>query len=198
MVIAAGRSSSEPNYAYTLEIESNAAHLTARVDPSLPLGERVEVLIATNSILDHELSDLIQHIDKTAARDFFCSRLNRFIPTLDSPISVETGTETFVFAPIARSKSQEDRILRHVLGTVTQDIRTGEIVSLRLTSQGAFKLSFMIKIRSFEAIFECQPTPDGRTYAARSFTRVLGTAAFQSFEEKEVITISNITTLKGG
>lgn len=198
MVVLAGPSISEPDYAFTIEIKSDDAQLTARVDPSLPLGERVEVLVAPKSTPHDELSDLIQNIENTAAHNFFCARLNRFIPTLDSPISIDAETKTFVFEPIARSKSEEDRILRHVSGTITKDSHSGEILSLRLTSQRAFKLSFMIKIRSFEAVFECLPTPDGRTYAARSITHVSGNAAFRKFEENEVVTISDIIALEGG
>lgn len=54
-----------------------------------------------------------------------------------------------------------------------------------MTSNSAFKPNMMVKIKSFQMSATCERSPDGRTYAAETEVNISGSAAMQSFEEKE-------------
>lgn len=182
-----------PTYSYDIEHTSDNITVTGHVDPSQNIGERVSIAFPPLEFLSLEISEDISAIEQAPEDDFYCSSLEDDIPTDLTLTHSNDNLVTYRFKPIAGADPEEQLVYKYLQGTVVKNSSTGEILHMVLEAPHSFKLSWLVKINDLKIEVQCQPTLDGRTYAARTEVTINGSAAMQIFEEMEITTISNVT-----
>ena len=186
-----------PLYAYDVEYKIGDYVATARVDPSQPEGQRVNVLSPPESKWDDELRQAVAEMEADSDGDIWCDDVAENVP-LDAQFVSETATTaTYTFTPIPDTDAPEDvKFFKHLQGEITIDTINPGIIELKMWAPKPFRPVMIAKIKSFNLLVSCAPTPDGRRYVERIETHVTGSAALQKFQEHEIVAISNLSAVE--
>jgi len=86
--------------------------------------------------------------------------------------------------------------MKHLNGTIEIDKSDGAVLGFSMASLSAFKPHMMVKVKSFRMAATCARAPDGRTYTAHVETNMSGSAAMQTFDEREMQKITKLYKLE--
>ncbi len=179
-------------YSYDLRFESPQVAANGRVDPSRPKGERVTVAAPAKEDWPDGFERVIERIDDEADGDIWCASLSEQVPD-DVELLTEddqTAVYTFTPAPPPEAQDRDAKLFKNLVAELTVSKTESDVLGLRMIAPKAFKPSIAARIREFELSITCAPGPDGRRYSQNVVTRVKGSAAFRSFEQETVRTIS--------
>lgn len=185
---------SGPVYAFDMAYSDNKINAVARVNPSKPIGERVEVLNLEADDLDKDIRAMISAFDAAPLDEFWCADFLSLVGA-DAQVLSETNNATVLaFSPEPGPDDDADdrKFLAAMTAQITIDPRTAFVSAFEMRNRKPFKPAFIAKIKSFEMNVTRAPSPDGRTYLADYQVDVSGSVALRRFKEFERRVISNL------
>lgn len=187
-------SSDGPLYSFDMTIETSELTARGHIDPSQPEGQRLTIYAPDEKDWDDDFRKAAKHMDEEATGDIWCSEFAETIPPDAELVSETEHDATYKFNPLTpEDETDMKKIFRHLTGTVTIAKTNPDILSLSLTAPKPFKPMPVAKLKTFKLALSCERGPDGRTYASTFDMHVTGSAMFQSFEERDYRTITNLT-----
>lgn len=186
-----------PSYTYDIEYKIGDSVMTARIDPSQPEGQRVNVTSPPEAEWDDELRQSIAEMETDSHGDIWCDDIAENVP-LEAQLVSETDVEaTYRFTPVPDRDAPEDvKFFNHLNGEVTIDKINPGIIELKMRASKPFRPAMIARIKSFNLLVSCAQAADGRRYAERVETQISGSAALQKFEEHEIVSISKLTPVE--
>lgn len=182
---------SYPIYNYDLTVqtgESSDAQAVTRVDMAKPKGQRIKLVSSTDSKLSEAVMEKFRYSDGLG--DVWCDQLTDKVPDAYATIKTSPGTKTISFVPVAET-DEEKSIFPNLVGEMTIDTQTQSVTGLKLTNTSPFKPSPIAKVKALEIIYTCETLENGLSAMVSYSANVKGTALFQSFEETEIMLLSN-------
>ena len=185
--------SSGPVYQYDLSYRSEDLSVSARIDPSRPLGQRVQVLSPSKSDWNKEITEGVEDLEADPVDDFWCSGFAEMVPRNASLVGQTGTTATYRFQPLPDPNDPDDaKLMKHLVGEITVAKQDPQILSIALTAPQPFKPVWVAKITRFDLSVACERVPDGRTHMREFRITVDGKAALQTLRERELRTITNV------
>ena len=185
--------SNQATYSYKLRVESSGetagVSFEALIDPSRPLGERIEIL--SPGFESADTVEFLQFMEEHAPASIWCSWVASQIPK--NVVVVEESADTLVirFRPIAGKDAtkRERKLFKKLEGQLVIDKNTMTVQSYRLHNRRPIGIiMFVAKIRTFLSELECELAPNGYSYQSKQKIRVEVGVLGQR-------TVSTITTL---
>lgn len=187
-------SSDGPLYSFDMTIKTSEMTARGHIDPSQPEGQRLTIYAPDEKDWDDDFRKAAKHMDEEATGDIWCSEFAKTIPADAELVSETEHDATYKFNPLTpEDETDMGKIFRHLTGIVTIAKANPDILSLSLTAPKPFKPLPVAKLNTFKLALSCERGPDGRTYISTFDMRVTGSAMFQSFEERDYRTITNLT-----
>jgi len=182
-----------PIYSYDLTFQNNELNATGRLDPSRPLGQRIQVDTPQEADWDDDFREAIAEMESETEGDIWCSSFAENIPA-DAALEEETETKAiYSFTPQANpDEPEEGKFFSKLKGRVTIDKINPAILTFQMFAISPFKPVPVAKVTAFDMTVSCARSPDGRTYGETMEVNVSGSAMFQKFEEFERRQISNL------
>lgn len=184
-----------PNYRHTVFIKEDDFEGTARIDPTLPAGQRVALIDSTLAPDNPELLQLLAEADADPMDGFWCHDMGELVPDQVTEVRRSKQTITYRFAPLPGADSDADdvKFMRHLTGEIQVDEQTQTIASVRLFAPRPFRASMAIKINAFEMDATCDALPTGGSRLVESKTRIEARALFRRLEQFETKRISDVS-----
>ena len=189
-----------PLYAYEMSYSSGSIEATGRIDPILPVGERVHVLSPSEDEWSGELLAAIEEMESDTDGDIWCNDFAQMVSEDVSLASETDSTATYKFTPSAEpdADKSERKMMRKMQGLLTLDKSDGAILGINIVLPKPYKPAMVAKIETFKLDASCARAPDGRTFLEALDFRLKGSAMMQEFDEGYKQTISNLMPPQGG
>src|SRR6056297_2088387 len=180
-----GQSKDGPLYAYEMAYTVRGSTAVAKIDPSQPSGQRLELVSPSDDTLSDDFRDSLEEIDAEANGDIWCADFAEMVPEDASKTEENDTSVTYTFTPIpeADADKNEQKMIKQLDGVVTVDKSDGAVLAFNMTLPKPYKPALVAKIDSFKLAATCDRAPDGRTYVERFNFDIAGSAMMQSFEE---------------
>lgn len=184
----------QPLFRHTVFIQEDDFEGLANIDPSLPAGQRIELVSSTMAADDPELLALLAEADAQPMSDFWCHDMAEMVPDTVTEVDRDEGSVTYQFSPRpdADADSDDKAFMKNLTGELRIDEQTESVRSFRLFAKSTFRVSLAVKVKFFEMNAVCEPVATGGSRLVESTTRVEARALFKRIEQYELKRISNI------
>lgn len=188
---------SEPTARYGLHYEDNETSLIANIDPSKPLGQRVQLIDAGPLASRDDVLAGVAEIDAKPMAEFWCHNFGKL---LTEPVHIRAHSEVstiFSFKPAIDPLADADDsdFMAHVEGEIEVGNSDAKIIGFRLFAPEPFRPSLGVRIKRFEFKAQCVPASNGLTYAQSTETNIHARAFFKNIEQFEKRSISNVDVI---
>ena len=189
---AQAKADETPLYAYEMVFSVDGLETQGTIDPSAPVGERIQVTSPSQDSWPDGFAEQITALDERTTGEIWCNDFAEMIPA-DAERTGETaeGIE-FSFTPIPGDEADdmEEKIFKRLDASAVIDPDTAGLRSYRMSLPKSFKPNMMARINSFEMAVDCTPGPNGLTHI-RTFTfNLAGSALGQDFgqtDQREIL-----------
>ena len=174
-----------PIYAYDMVYEVDGLSASGSIDPTKPVGQRVEIVSPPREDWPDDFAEGVEEIDQNADGDIWCTDFAANVPDNATLTSEDDAVATYTFQPVPDEEADgaERKLFRALVGTVVVDKAAPGIRSFQMHLPEPMKPNFMAKINSFSMFATCERAPDGRMYVADFSFDIKGSALGQSFGE---------------
>ncbi|MEO1303603.1 MAG: hypothetical protein AAFV37_01415 [Pseudomonadota bacterium] len=174
-----------PLYAYETRFAWEDIDVTARIDPSAEIGQRIDVLSPSEADWSDKFREDLEKMDAGTEGDIWCNEFAEMVPTDASLLDQGASTSTYAFTPIPEPDADktEQKMMKQLEGVVTLDKTDGAILSFQMTLPKPYKPAMVAKINTFIMDVDCERAPDGRTFIESFNMDVSGSAMMQSFDQ---------------
>lgn len=185
-----------PSYRFEMNIDDGKLKAAARVDPSLPEGERMTLISPAAGSLSEEAAERYDKLKKaTSGENIWCSGFNGNIPKDAKLISESGEAAVYSFTPLPGEDKESGKLFKHLTGRVTVSKETPSILAFEMSSKKPFKPGMAARVDSFNMKVNCAYAPDGRTYIRDFALDLAGNAMMQPFSQSERREITNLVAL---
>lgn len=199
--------SNQATYSYKLRVETSGefsdGSLEALIDPSRPLGERIEIL--SPGFESADTGEARQAMEEIALESIWCSWVASEVPKNVKVVEESADTLVIRFRPKAGKDltKRERKFFKKLEGQLVIDKNTMTVQSYRLHNRKPIGIiMFVAKIRTFLSEMECELAPNGYSYISKQTMRmeigVLGQRTVSTytafFSDLTPVQMSNTTT----
>ncbi|HPF23125.1 MAG TPA: hypothetical protein PK417_06590 [Hyphomonas sp.] len=185
-----------PSYRFEMKIDDGKLKAAARVDPSLPEGERMTLITPAADTLSEEAAERFAKLkESTSGENIWCSGFNGNIPK-DAQLVSESGeAAVYSFTPLPGEDKENGKLFKHLTGKVTVSKEKPSILAFEMSSKKPFKPGMAARVDSFSMKVNCDYAPDGRTYIRDFAFDLAGNAMMQPFNQSERREITRLVAL---
>ena len=183
-----------PIYAYEMTYSDAEVTANGRIDPSQPLGQRIEILSPAKSEWSDDFREGVAEMEAETDGDIWCADFAELVPADAALTSEDADSITYAFTPDPEPDADktEQKLMKQLDGSVTLAKADGQVLAFNMVLPKPYKPAFVAKINRFEMAASCSRAPDGRTYVAEFDFDIAGSAMMQSFDERVTRSITKL------
>ncbi len=181
-------------YTYDLQIDDGDMRVTASVNPSAPMGDRLTIHSPAPDTWSKDFAKYVKSMQENTKGNIWCQQFVEMVPSTAKLVSETDTTARYTFQPLPRpdDKGNMKKVLKHLTGRMTIDKTNNAVKSFEMEAAKPFKPMIAAKITQFKMRTNCTPAPNGQMRIETVETFIEGKAMTRSFIEAETQTISNL------
>lgn len=184
---AQAKADATPLYAYEMSFLIEDTEVQGTIDPSAPVGERIQVTAPAEDSWPDGFAERIAFLDERTTGEIWCNEFAEMIPA-DAERTGETAEGVaFSFTPIPGEEADdmEEKIFKRLDASAVIDPDTAGLLTYRMSLPESFKPNMMARINSFDMAVDCTPGPEGLTHIQTFTLNVSGSALGQEFGQAD-------------
>ena len=184
---AQAKADATPLYAYEMTFLIEDTEVQGTIDPSAPVGERIQVTTPAEDSWPDGFAERIAVLDERTTGAIWCNEFAAMVPAnAERTGETDAGIE-FAFTPVPGDEADdmEEKIFKRLDGRAVIDPDTAELLAYRMSLPESFKPNMMARINSFDMTVDCTPGPDGLTHIQTFSMNVAGSALGQDFGQTD-------------
>lgn len=190
--------SQKSHYKYEMALSKDEAHANLIVDSSLQNGTKVILKNGKNEHIDVQIEEQMLNLENEPLNELWCSDFLNYVGDDVKQIATSDDQHTYSFTPkpLDTDDDEDKEFLSNMLGQITIDAISGDLLHFQMTNKAPFRPVFFAKIKHFHLSATCKSFDDKFAYVARFTTNIEGKIAFKRFEENEERIVTNLEEVK--